>query len=77
MMSKYCMILPAYLTTHTGILKFIFVKVNASNWGKESMILEVLFYFVFYLQWEKIKQTFNKLKIGRLADSLYRCISNI
>ena len=41
------------------------------------MILEVLFYFVFYLQWEKIKQTFNKLKIGRLADSLYRCISNI
>jgi len=31
MMSKYCMILPAYLTTCTGILKFVFVKVNASN----------------------------------------------
>ena len=59
--------------------KFIFVKVNASNWGKESMILEVLFLFLFfYLQWEKIKQTFNKvLKIRRLADSLNRYISNI
>ena len=47
------------------------------------MILEVFFFVVvvvcfFYLQWEKIKQTFNKvLKIGRLADSLNRYIPNI